>query len=131
MRELPDSARKVLEGKNFVFFATLNRDGSPQVTPMWVDTDGTHILVNTAVGRVKQRNVKRDPRVAVAIVEQSNPYKMVAIQGRVVEQTTGPEAETHIDKLAMKYMGVQKYQRRRPEQRIILKIEPKSVAGMG
>ncbi len=89
--KLDDDARKILEGKNFIFLATVNSDGSPQVTPTWVDTDGHYVLINTAVGRVKHRNIKKNPQVALAITEQGNPYKLVMIKGRVIEQVTGSE----------------------------------------
>ena len=129
---LDDQARKLFEGKNFAFVATVNRDGSPQVTPVWVDTDGKYILVNTAIGRVKQVNTKRDPRVAVAIFDQTNPYNMVTVTGRVVDQVKGNTAEQHIDKMAKKYTGQEKYSNRRPgEQRVLLKIEPRTIASMG
>ncbi len=129
---LDENARKLFDGKNFAFIATVNRDGSPQVTPVWVDTDEKYILVNTATGRVKQRNARRDPRVAVAILEHSNPYHMVAVQGRVVEQVKGHIADQHIDKMAKKYTGQDRYPNRRPgEERVLLRIEPQKIAGMG
>lgn len=84
--------------------ATLMEDGSPQVTPTWLDTDGEHILVNTAMGRLKYENVLRDPRVAISVADQTNPYNMATVRGRVVEHTTNG-AEEHIDKLAKKYFG--------------------------
>ena|SRR5213593_750567 len=122
---LPDSARKLLEGKNFLFIATINRDGSPQVTPVWVDTDGKFVFVNTAMGRVKQKNTKKNPRVALAVYDQTDPYNFVQIRGKVVDQITGPMAEEHIDKMAKKYRGLEKYPSRRPgEKRVILRIEP-------
>jgi PPOX class probable F420-dependent enzyme len=132
MVNLDDSARNMLAGKNFAFVATLFRDGSPQVTPTWVDTDGEHVLINTAMGRVKQKNAKRDPRVAVAVAEQTDPYKMIMIRGRVVEQVTGQVAEDHIDKMAKKYMGLDRYASRQPaEKRVILKIKPERIARWG
>ncbi len=122
----------MLEARNFVFLATVNPDGSPQVTPTWVDTDGKFVLVNTAVGRVKQRNVKRNPRVALAICDPSNLYNFLQIRGRVVEQITGPTAHQHIDKMAKKYHGKDKFESRDPaEKRVILKIEPEKVSGWG
>ncbi len=122
----------MLEGKNFVYLATINRDGSPQVTPTWVDTDGKFVLVNTAMGRVKQKNVKRNPRVALAISDPSNPYTFLQIRGRVVEQITGPAAHQHIDKMSKKYRGKDKYESKNPaEKRVILKIEPERVSGWG
>lgn len=128
MRKLIDSVTKLLDGKNFAFLATLNKDGSPQVTPTWVDTDGDFVLVNTAIGRVKEKNVKRDRRVTVALLDQANPYSYTTIRGRVVEEVTGKLADDHIDKLAKKYLGVDKYPNRQPsEQRIIFKIAPDHV----
>lgn len=125
MPKLTDNARKMLEGKNFVYIATVNPDGTPQVTPTWVDTDGNYVLINTAVGRVKHRNVKKNPHVALAIADQANPYNLIIIKGKVVDQVTGKVAEDHIDKMAKKYQGLEKYPHRRPgEKRILLKIEP-------
>jgi hypothetical protein len=89
------------------------------------------ILINTAVGRVKEKNISRDGRVALAIADQSNPYDMVTIRGKVVEQITGFVAEEHVDKLAKKYMGKDKYPGRAPgERRILLKIKPEKVSHM-
>lgn len=131
MVPLTEKARKLLEGKNFVFIATVNRDGTPQVTPTWVDTDAKCVLINTAIGRVKYGNVKRNPNVALAIYDQTNPYNLVMIKGKVVDFITGPTAEKHIDKMAKKYTGQDKYPNRRPgEQRVLLKIEPLKIAGM-
>ena len=118
---------KLLEGKNFAFVATLMNDGSPQITPTWVDLEQNTILVNTAEGRVKHKNVSRDPRVAVSVFDHNNPYNMVSIRGRVIEQTRSG-ADEHIDKLAKKYFGVDKYPFRSPsETRVILKIKPEKI----
>jgi len=123
--------RKLFESKNFVFLSSLMKDGSPQVTPMWVDIENGYILVNTAIGRIKQKNISRDPRVALAIAEQNNPYDMVTIRGEVIEQITGVSAEEHIDKLAKKYIGRDKFPNRSPgEERIILKIKPERIFHM-
>ena len=131
MTKLDADAKKILEGKNFIFLATVNPDGTPQVTPTWVDTDGHYVLINTAVGRVKHRNIKKNPQVALAITDQANPYKLVMMRGKVIEELTGPVAESHIDKMAKKYMGHEKYQNRRPgEKRVLLKIEPHRVSRM-
>ncbi|MDC8452217.1 MAG: PPOX class F420-dependent oxidoreductase [Candidatus Nitrosotalea sp.] len=121
---------KLIEDKNLAFVATLMKDGSPQITPVWVDLVDGMILVNTAQGRVKQRNVSRDPRVAISIVDRNNPYHMVTVQGKVVEQTIDG-ADSHIDKMAKKYLGVDRY----PfavsgEKRILLKIEPGKIHHM-
>jgi len=118
---------KLLEEKNFAFVATLMNDGSPQITPTWVDLEQNTILVNTAEGRVKHKNVSRDPRVAVSVFDHNNPYNMVSIRGRVIEQTRRG-ADEHIDKLAKKYFGVDKYPFRSPsETRVILKIKPEKI----
>ena len=127
------SISKLFEEKNFAFLATLMKDGSPQVTPTWVDIDKNNntFLVNTAKGRIKYRNISRDPRVAVSVIDFSNPYDMVTVRGKVIEQINGKEADEHIDKLAKKYLGKDKYPRRRPgEERVLLRIKPKLVARM-
>ena len=114
----------LIEGKNFAHLATISSDGSPHVAPVWVDHEGDIILINTAVGRAKQRNVSKDPRVSISIADEKNPYDRITIKGRVIEQTKHG-ADAHIDKLAKKYTGSDKYQNRQPgEQRIIFKIEP-------
>ncbi len=121
---------KLLEDKNLAFVATLMKDDSPQITPTWIDLVDGIILVNTAEGRVKQRNVSRDPRVAISIVDRNNPYNMVTIRGKVIEQTTDG-ADKHIDKMAKKYLGVDKYPFAAPgEKRILLKIEPLKIFHM-
>jgi PPOX class probable F420-dependent enzyme len=128
------SIAKLFEGKNFAFLATVMKDGSPQVTPTWVDIDKNNntILVNTAKGRIKHKNISRDPRVAVSVIDFSNPYDMVSVRGRVVEQINGKDADEHIDKLAKKYLDKEKYPRRRPgEERLLLRIKPELVARMG
>src|SRR6476660_2515194 len=125
------SVRKLFEDKNFVFLSSRMKDGSRQVTPTWVDIENGNILVNTAIGRLKQKNTGRDPRVALAIADHNNPYDMVSVKGRVIEQISGEEAEEHIDKMAKKYMGKDKYPGRSPgERRVILKIKPEKVFHM-
>ena len=127
------SIAKLFEGKNFAFLATLMKDGSPQLTPTWVDIDKSNntILVNTARGRVKHTNISKDPRVAICLVDFSNPYDMVAVRGKVIEQTSGTDADEHIDKLAKKYLDKEKYPRRKPgEERVLLRIKPELVARM-
>jgi PPOX class probable F420-dependent enzyme len=123
--------KNLFDGKNFAFLSTLMKDGAPQVTPVWIDSEDGNILVNTALGRVKQRNVSRDPRVALSIIDQNNQYNMVTIRGEVTEQITGDKAEKHIDKLAKKYIGKDKYPwRSKTEKRVILKIKPGKVFRM-
>ena len=92
------AVRKLFEGKNFVYIASLMRDGSAHVNPTWVDIENSMILVNTVIGRTNHKNISCDGRVALAIADQSNPYDMVTIRGKVVKQITGPVAEDHIDK---------------------------------
>ena len=124
---ISDDVAKLFLEKNLAFLATLMKDGSPQITPTWVDLENNTVLINTAEGRVKQRNVTRDPRVAVSIVDQHNVYNMITLRGRVIEQTT-KGADEHIDKLAKKYLGVDKYPFRSPnEKRVILKIKPEKI----
>jgi PPOX class probable F420-dependent enzyme len=127
------SIAKLFEGKNFAFLATLMKDGSPQVTPTWVDIDKKNntILVNTARGRIKHRNISKDPRVAISVIDLSNPYDMVTVRGKVIEQISGKDADEHIDKLAKKYLDKEKYPRRRPgEERVILRIKSELVGRM-
>jgi len=127
---------KFFRGKNFGFLGTVNKDGSPQVTPTWIDIiekeenkDGREeiILINTAMDRLKQKNVSRDPRVSISIVDEDNPYSMVTIKGRVVEQTTAG-ADEHIDKLAKRYLNADRYPAHSPSvKRIILKVKPEKI----
>ena len=130
--EITDSStRKLFEGKNLAFVSTLMKDGHPHITPTWIDIQDGHIFVNTAIGRIKQRNVSRDPRISISIVDQNNPYDMVTVRGRVIGQITGDAADEHIDKLAKKYLGKEKYPNRAPgEKRVILKIKPERVFHM-
>jgi PPOX class probable F420-dependent enzyme len=124
------SVAKLFEGKNFASLATLMKGGSPHVTPTWVDIDKSNntILINTAKGRIKHKNISRDPRVGVSVMDFSNPYHMVSIRGKVIEQINGKEADDHIDKMAKKYMGMDKYPGRAPgEERLLLRIKPEHV----
>lgn len=125
LAKLSEKAKKLLKGKNFAFVATINKDGSPQLTPTWVDTDGENVLVNTALGRQKNKNVTRDPRITVGVFDINNPYEYVSISGKVVKKTTGKAADDHIDKLSLKYRGEPKYKRWDPnEKRVIFTIRP-------
>ena len=128
MATIPESHADLLTTKNaFAQLATLNADGSPQVTPVWVDFDGTHVLINTAKGRVKAKNLAREPRVAISLSDPDNPYRYLGIQGRVVDMTeTGGDA--HIDKMAKKYLDKDTYPYRTAgEVRVIVKIAPDKV----
>jgi len=127
----PDSHKDLLQKKAFANLATVNPDGSPQVTPVWFDVDGEDIRINTARGRVKDRNLRRNAAVALAVMDPDNPYRYVQVRGRVSEVTESG-ADAHIDSLAKKYMGVDKYPYRRPgEVRVIFKIRPERVQAMG
>jgi PPOX class probable F420-dependent enzyme len=125
--QITEPVAKLLLDKNFAFISTLMSDGSPQVTPTWIDIEDGVILYNTAEGRIKHKNISRDPRVAVSVIDHNNPYNMVSIQGIAIEQTN-EGADEHIDKLAKKYLGVDKYPMRSPnEKRIIVKIKPEKI----
>ena len=120
-------AEKLLNGKNLVFLATIMTDGSPQVTPVWGNFENSHILINTAEGRLKHRNILRDPRVAVSVVDIKNPLDMTSIRGKVVEILPDYDYK-HANFLTMQYMGKEKYPFKRPdEKRIVLKIEPEKI----
>ena len=127
---LSEGVKKLFREPNYGHMATLMPDGSPQVSPVWVDVDGDRILVNSAEGRSKPRNVRRDARVAISIYNQDNPYSSAFIRGRVVE-ITHEGADEHIDKLAKKYLGQDKYPYHQPgDQRVILVIEPEHVGSI-
>jgi len=120
-------AENLFKGKNLVFIATVMKDGSPQLSPVWADYEDGHIMVNTAEGRVKHKNVLRDSRVAISAVSQNNPLDMTTIRGKVIEIV--PDYDyVHINKLTKKYMGVENYPfRQAGEKRIVLKIKPEKV----
>jgi PPOX class probable F420-dependent enzyme len=129
MADLDDSARSKVNAPNLAFLATVMEDGSPQVTPVWIHLENGYLTFNTAIGRVKERNMRRDPRVAFSIVDKDNPYDKVCIRGRVVEIIEGEEADRQIDVLAQKYLGQETYPWRNPEEnRIKVLVEPVSVS---
>ena len=131
MATIPESFRDIFAKKAFAHLATVGRDGAPQVTPVWVDYDGTHVRINTARGRVKDKNLQRNPKVALSAQDPDNPYRYVQVRGRVVEMTE-KDADAHIDALSKKYTGRDKYANRRPgEVRVIVKIMPEKVQSMG
>ena len=126
---LPEDVQARLKDKNFWHLATLKADGSPQSTPVWADTDGTHVLINTAKGRAKDKHMRRDGRVALSSTLPDNPYSFVEIQGRVADIVEGQAADDAIDDLAEKYMGTRPYPLRQPgEERVMYKIEPTSLS---
>ena len=127
----PDKYLDLFQKKAFAACTTLMPDGGPQTTPVWVDYQNGEIWVNSAVGRQKDRNVRRDPRVALAIVDPDNPYRYVEVRGRVREITEAG-ADAHIDKMAKKYLGQDKYPFRQPgEQRVLYKITIEKSHGVG
>ncbi len=128
---IPDKYRDLFNKKAFASLGTLMPDGQPQVTPVWCDYDGKHIVVNSAKGRVKDRNMRRDPRVSLAIIDPDNPYRYLEVRGRVVDITEDSAAD-HIHKMAKKYLGVDKYPYAQPgEVRVLYKIEPERFSSMG
>jgi len=131
MATIPESFRDIFSKKAFAHVATVGRDGTPQVTPVWVDYDGTHVRFNTARGRAKDKNLQRSPKVALSVQDPDNPYRYVQVRGRVVEMTE-KDADAHIDALSKKYTGRDRYANRQPgEVRVIVKILPEKVQSMG
>ena len=131
MAEIPENYRDLFNKKAFANLATLMPDGQPQVTPVWVDFDGRNVLVNSARGRVKDRNMRRDARVALALVDPDNPYRYLEVRGKVVG-VTEEGASAHIDKMAKKYLGKDKYPYSQPgEVRVLYRIEPEHVHAWG
>lgn len=123
METLSPRDREIFEGKNFAHLVTLMPDGAPQASPVWVDVEGDLILVNSADGRVKTNNVRRDPRVAISILDSEEPYGGVVMLRGFVKEVVTEGADDHIDKMAKKYLGKDKYPFRQPgEQRVLYKI---------
>ncbi|HMF48483.1 MAG TPA: PPOX class F420-dependent oxidoreductase [Candidatus Saccharimonadales bacterium] len=129
--KIPDAFQDLFTKIAFAQLATLMPDGSPQVTPVWFDFDGSLFWINSAKGRVKDKNMRREKRVALSIQDPDNAYWYLAIQGEVTEITENG-ADAHIDKLAKKYLGKDKYPfRGTGEVRVIYKIQPVKVSTMG
>jgi PPOX class probable F420-dependent enzyme len=128
---IPEKYADLFQKRAFASLGTLMPDGRPQVTPVWCDFDGQHVIFNSAKGRQKDRNVRRDPRVSLAVIDPENPYRYLEIRGRVVEITEDGAAE-HINKMAKKYLGVDKYPYAQPgEVRVLYKIKPEHTTVMG
>jgi PPOX class probable F420-dependent enzyme len=126
MIQVPEKLQDLLtdEKKAYAYLATAMSDGSPQVTPIWFNTDGEYILINSAEGRVKDRNMRARATVALCIADSADPYRYIQIRGKVVE-ITAEGADAHIDALAFKYLGAEKYPMRNPaEKRVTYKILP-------
>jgi PPOX class probable F420-dependent enzyme len=128
---IPESHRDILDTKALAHLATIMPDGSPQVTPVWFEFDGTHVIVNSAKGRRKDRNMRADARVALSMCDPENPYRYLEIRGRVVEITT-EGADAGIDHLAKRYLDLDAYPHRNEnEVRVIYKIAPEKFSSMG
>ncbi len=129
--EIPAAFLDLFKKKTFGHLATLMPDGSPQVTPVWIDYDGKLVVINTAEDRQKDRNLQRDGRIAISIIDPDNAYRYVEIRGHVVERTK-QGADAHIDAMAKKYLDKDKYPFRQPgEVRVIFKIRPEHTTSMG
>ena len=120
---LEESVRRLAKGRNFAALTTLLPDGQPMTHVMWVDCDDGHILINTETHRRKARNMRRDPRVTVAIWEADDPYRYAEVRGEVVDIVTGPEARAHIDELSMRYYG-HEYRNQIQSERVVVRIRP-------
>ena len=130
MKQIPETHADILDKPAFAHLSTLMSDGAPHTAPVWVDTDEGYIVVNSAEGRLKDRNIRRDPRVAISMTDPENPYRSLAIRGRVVK-ITNEGADEHIDRMAKKYMGVDSYPyRTSTEVRVLYYIEPEKVSVM-
>ena len=131
MAAIPDQYQDLLQKKAFAHLGTVMKDGSPQVTPIWFDYDGTHVRINSAKGRWKDKNMRNRPKVALSILDPDNPYRYMQIRGTVTEVTESG-ADAHIDSLAKKYLGQDKYPYRQPgEERVIYKIAVERVNAQG
>jgi PPOX class probable F420-dependent enzyme len=128
---IPEKYLDLFQKRTFAQLATLMPDGSPHVSPVWCEYDGRHILINSAKGRVKDRNMRRDPRVGLDLLDPDNPYRHLSIRGHVVD-ITEQGADEHIDKLTKKYIGQDQYPYRGSgEVRVLYKIEPEHAYTMG
>lgn len=128
---IPEKFRDLFTRQAFAHLATLMADGTPQVTPVWFDFDGTYIRINTAKGRVKDKNMRRNPKVALAIMDPHNPYRYLSVRGEI-QEITEEGADAHIDALAKKYLGKDKYPFRQPgEVRVLYKIRPERISSYG
>ncbi len=129
--DIPKKYMDLFKKRTFATLVTLNADGSPQATPVWCDHDGTHVVVNSAKGRRKDKNMRRDPRVALSLIDPDNPYRYLECRGKV-EEITEKGASDHIDKMAKKYLNRDKYPFAQPgEVRVLYKIKTHHTTSMG
>ncbi|MCH6552627.1 MAG: PPOX class F420-dependent oxidoreductase [Candidatus Acidiferrales bacterium] len=128
---IPARFLELFQKKSFGHLATLLPNGTPQTSPVWVDFDDTYVLVNSARGRLKDKNMRQRPQVALSIQDPDDPYRYLEVRGRVVE-ITEQGAEEHIDRLAKRYLGLDRYPYRQPgEVRVIYKIKPERTSALG
>ena len=128
---IPAAYRDLFDRPAMAHLGTLMPDGSPQVTPVWCDLDGGHVRVNSVKGRRKDRNIRRDPRVSVSLIDPDNPYRYLEVRGRVVE-IVEQGAREHIDALAKKYLGKDEYPYHNDRDvRVIYRIAPERFTSMG
>jgi PPOX class probable F420-dependent enzyme len=129
--EIDGRSRELLEAKNFCHVATIDSDGTPHVAVVWVDVNGSDVLLNGAEGREWPENLRRDPRVTLTVVNHENPYEYVSIDGRVVEMTHDG-ADEHIDRMSQKYFGKERYPYASPDEtRLLIRIRPDRVSVRG
>jgi PPOX class probable F420-dependent enzyme len=126
MKPLPEAVKNLIDSKAYANVATLMPDGSPHVTQTWVDHEGDIVLINTYEGSQKHRNAVRNPKIALDVCDPDDPYKMALIRGRV-SQVTLDGADEHVDRMAKKYLGQDKYPMRPGMRRVLIKIEPTHV----
>ncbi len=130
MKDIPEDFKNLFKQKAFAHLGTVMPDGSLQITPVWIDYDGQYILVNSARGRVKDHNMEARPQVGISIQDPENPYRFISIRGRVVD-IVEEGAREHINALAKRYTGSDKYQGPSDETRRIYKIFPEHVVARG
>lgn len=131
MANIPENYLDIIDKRTFAHLATIMPDGSPQVSPIWIDRDGDHLIINSADGRLKDKNMRRDPRVAISMTDPDNPYRAIMLRGKIIDITT-EGADDHADKLSQKYLNKAKYPFRAPgEVRVLYRMEITKVSTMG
>jgi len=128
--KLPQSVKKVLQDKAYGHVVTFGADGKPQLTMVWLDADGDEVLFNTAEGRLKPKNLRRDPRIMISVQDRNDPQAYILVHGKASVTEAG--ADEHIDKLAKRFLGADKYPYRRPgEKRLLVRIKADRLGGYG
>ena len=128
--KLPPAVKKIMQDKAYGHVVTLGAGGTPQVTMVWMDVDGDEVLFNTAEGRLKPKNLRRDPRVVIAVQDRNDPQSHLVFHGKATVTEAG--ADAHIDKLAKRFLGADKYPFRRPgEKRLIVRVNVDRIGGYG